>query len=83
MTMGEFSPEVARRISRLRWTAGLLWIIWTILAVPIYLVFQRFPVLFALPGVAVGAISILALASVWFIYLIYRMGELARGAGVE
>jgi len=79
--MEDYPPEVARRLSRLRWTAALLWIGWTIVAVPIYLAYRYYPMLFGVPHLKIGAITLLSLGAVWFIYLLYRIGEIARGAG--
>lgn len=79
--MQDYPPEAARQLSRLRWTAALLWIIWTVVAVPIYLAYQYHPQLLTLPGLKIGAISLLSLGALWFIYLLYRMGEIARAAG--
>jgi len=79
--MQDYPPEVARSLSRLRWTAALLWIIWTVVAVPIYIAYHYYPQLLMLPGLKIGAISLLSLGALWFIYLLYRMGEVARAAG--
>ena len=71
---GDFPPMIARRVSRLRWTAALLWIGWVLLAVPTYWAHQSLPPTRELVGFISLSTGLLGLAGIWFIYTIYRIG---------
>ena len=75
--VSDFPPAIARRISRLRWTAGLLWIVWLLITGFTYWSFRTLPhtpeliQLVTTAAVAIGTIPI------WFAFTIYRIGALA------
>jgi len=75
--MDNYPPAVQRRISRLRWTAGLIWVIWLLAAVPFYWLFRFAPHTFKTTQLIVACTAALGLGAIWFIYIIYRIGELA------
>lgn len=77
MSREEFPPIIARKISRLRWTAGLLWLAWLIVGIPFYWAFNNIPRTPEIAQLFTAIITLLCLSPVWFIYMIYRIGDLA------
>ena len=77
MQREEFPPVIARKISRLRWTAGAIWVLWLLISIPFYWAFKHLPHTPDNMQYFTAVIALLALSPVWFIYLIYRIGDLA------
>lgn len=75
--MGPGSAEARRRIRRLRWTAAILWLVWVIAAVLLYWLHRIEPHLAATPVTLMVSASALGLGVIWFIYIIYRIGQLS------
>jgi len=73
---GPFPPEIERRIRRLRRFAAALWLVWTLPAYALYWVYANVPRTPMISQMLWGGIAILAMTVVWFIYMIYRIGEL-------
>jgi len=81
--MGQYPPEVRRRISGLRWTAALLWLVWLVAATTLYWLYRFMPHVVAMPVIMPASTVVLGLGVVWFIYLIHRIGQLADDGSDE
>jgi len=80
--MEQFPPSVQRRITRLRWAAGLVWLGWLVVAAAVYWLFRFGPPSAESLMLIVLCTAILGVGAIVFIYLIYRLGEVAN-EGVE
>ena len=75
--MADYPPMIRRRVSRLRWTAALLCLFWLTLAIGFYRLYQYIPHTPPVMALATGIAILLGAGAVWFVYLVYRIGEVA------
>ena len=68
--------ELQRHISRLRRLAGTLWVLWIFGAIGTYWLYRFVPKTVEVNSLLAACTGLLGVGVVWFIYLVYRLGEL-------
>ena len=81
--MADYPPMIRRRLSRLRWTAAVLCVSWLTIAIGFYRLYQHVPHTLAVMKLAAVIAILLGAGAVWFIYLVYRIGETADVGGSD